>query len=289
MTVKLFEPSKAGFVYQNLLFSKPSVRKSETMFNDAQNQLATAYHVSPPKHDAYQVVITERARQKVRSLSQSIEAAQNGMLQMKIATTGLKSAKKVLEEMKKLALMAANSSTLDGDRTTLNTKLTELPSDLNQLVSRTTYNKKKLLDGSYVANFKLGTSNAYAVKIQIDDFRTSALQLNNLDISTQTGATSAFTKIDDALKKMKENLGRVQAADKKLGTILSTQTNLMETLLDKKSSLRSRSAAKDMLEMINAQLLTPDAAVISPKQLHKTNNNTVLDLLANAIDLPFRP
>ena len=288
MVVKLFQPSEAAFLSPKLRFTDAKVRETQTLFNASQNQLKTAYHVSPPKEDPYQIVINERARLKVRKLAQSFEDAQNGMLQMKIAATGLKSARNVLLEMRSLALKAADASTADGDRVVLNTKLSELPAELDELVNRMKYNQTKLMDGSFSANFKLGRSAHYHVKVKIDDMRSVALELNSLDISSKAGAASAYTKIDVALEKLQVNVGRVKGADKKIATILSTRTSLSESISDNSANLRNRSAARDMIDIMKVQLLQPDATAISPKELHKTNNHTVLDLLANAMDLPFR-
>jgi flagellin len=285
MAVKVFDSTQVKFFVSQNPFGNVSVRETGAPFQAAKLYENSNFKVSQKLVPSDQLQLTEQARYKVKKMLNAVATAQDVMLQMKIADTGLRSARKVLVEMKNVIAEAMNPDTADGDRQTLNSKLADIPGELNKTVARTVYNKKKLLDGTYSAHFEFGSAIPTNVKVKISDMRTTALDLNHLDISTQSGAESAYAKVDKALQKLDKSIGVVQNADKRLTDILSMRTKTITSLLGGESNLQSKSNAENMMDLIQEELLQGNGRLLTPSNIHKTNNRTVLDLVANALNI----
>ena len=267
-------------------FANQSVRASNVTHYPTKDNLNRSFHVSPPRIERSAIEINEQVRYKVRKATQNVETAQDTFMQLKIAKSGLNSAKKIISDLKQIASQAMNSSTADGDRATLQTQLSEvLPEEFSRIINGTTYHQNKLLDGSFQAHFNLGSLGNRDIKIKINDMGAVALGIDSLSVMTKAGATHAFQKLDKAFEKIDSEIQKIHATDVRIRSMLAKKTNLVESILDENQLIRRSTDTKQLLNTLTKQLLDPSNQVIDAKSLHKTNNHTVLQIFADALDM----
>jgi flagellin len=106
----------------------------------------------------------------------------------------------MLQRMRELALQAANDTLSEEDRKAVNQELQQLRAELNNVSSRTTFNGKKLLDGSLVT--QVADDSQIKVGRVVSNGGESA-HVVALDVSgAQPGKTYTFTRYNATTKEL---------------------------------------------------------------------------------------
>ncbi|MFM8542617.1 MAG: flagellin FliC, partial [Chakrabartia sp.] len=141
---------------------------------------------------------------KVRGLSQAIRNANDGISLVQTAEGAMSEISNILVRMRELSVQSANGTSPSTDRTSLQAEFTALIAQIGVVASRTDFNGIKPLNGSTTtAGIKIqtGVNTAEAVTITIADLQAAAtnVAVSTLDISTDTGASSALATLDTAI------------------------------------------------------------------------------------------
>jgi flagellin len=91
--------------------------------------------------------------------------------------------------MRDLSVQAANSGGLNDDaKKNVQSEITQLKSELDRIANTTTFNGKKLLDGTFKENFQVGANAGETIAVNIGTAMGSAgLKVDGVDV-TKTGA-----------------------------------------------------------------------------------------------------
>ena len=101
------------------------------------------------RDDAARFAISEKMREQIRSLLQDNQNVQNGSSMIKVAERGIDQIVQLLDNMKQLAIDAANDSNIDEDRRTIQKEFDSRAATINDIAIGTEYNGQKLLDGTW--------------------------------------------------------------------------------------------------------------------------------------------
>ena len=93
--------------------------------------------------------ISERMRERIRSLDRDVLNVQNGTSMLSTAERGVNQVVEVLRNMKTLAVNAADDHNTDEDRAVIQMELEKNRETINDIVFNTKFNNKILLDGRY--------------------------------------------------------------------------------------------------------------------------------------------
>ena len=93
--------------------------------------------------------ISERMRERIRSLDRDVLNVQNGSSMLSTAERGVNQVVEVLRNMKTLAVNAADDHNTDEDRAVIQMELEKNRETINDIVFNTKFNNKILLDGRY--------------------------------------------------------------------------------------------------------------------------------------------
>lgn len=86
--------------------------------------------------------------------------------------------------------------------------------------------------------FQIGANESQTTKLAISDMRSSALGVSGLDISTQANAKTAITTIDDAIKSVSEERGKLGALQNRLEHTINNLGTSSENLTAAESRIR---------------------------------------------------
>lgn len=121
-------------------------RNNDNM-NAAMTRVATAQKVNSPRDNAADWAISEKIRERIRSLNQANQNVQNDTALMKTASGALSNTIDILKTLKERAINSANASNQDTDRERINAEVSELLDQIDTN-SKVKFNGKYLLDGS---------------------------------------------------------------------------------------------------------------------------------------------
>ena len=105
-------------------------------------KIATGEKVTGAKDNAAAYAISERMREKIRTLEQDTQNVQNGASLLKVASGGVERIVDELRTIKELAITAE-------DRATIQKEIDQRLSDINDIATTTNFNGKYLIDGTF--------------------------------------------------------------------------------------------------------------------------------------------
>ena len=112
-------------------------------------RVSSGVRIVGAQDDAASFAISEKMREQIRSLLQDNQNVQNGSSMIKVAERGIDQIVQLLDNMKQLAIDAANDSNTDEDRRTIQKEFDSRMATINDIAIGTEYNGQKLLDGTW--------------------------------------------------------------------------------------------------------------------------------------------
>ena len=161
----------------------------------SMQRLSSGLRVNSAKDDAAGLAIAERMSTQVRGLAVASRNANDGISLAQTAEGALSKVGDMLQRMRELAVQAGNATNSKSDREALNAELVQLRDEVDRVAKTTSFNGKKVLDGSFTGGvFQVGANSG-------DNITVGALANTKVDQlgKTEFGTTSV-TGIADASK-----------------------------------------------------------------------------------------
>lgn len=183
------------------LNTQRNLRKSESPLSTAMQRLSSGLRINSSKDDAAGLAIATRMTRQITGLSVAMRNANDGVSFAQTAEGAMDEMVTALQRVYELANQSASYNT-SLDRSSMNTEVTELVSELNRIVSQTRYNGEQFLNRSTSIAIQVGievnetltiaTSNvsptAYGVQSSRDDFTDDSAGVNKLAIASAAAA-----------------------------------------------------------------------------------------------------
>ncbi|MDR7414838.1 MAG: flagellin [Armatimonadota bacterium] len=176
---------------------------TDNALSKSLERLSSGFRINRAADDAAGLAISEKLRAQVRGLAQAIRNAQDGISMIQTAEGALNEVHAMLQRMRELALQAANDTLSNEDRAAINQEIQQLRAEIDNVSSRTTFNGKKLLDGSLVTSLNAsselrdnlaitgGTESAFVTKVDV-----SAARPGTTYTLTGSGTSLTLTRAD---------------------------------------------------------------------------------------------
>lgn len=126
-------------------------------------------------------------------------------------------------------------------------------------------------------SFHVGANANQTIKVDISDLSSSALKVDNLDLTTTDGAEAAITSIDNAINAVSAERSKLGAVTNRLEHSINTMSTTSENISAAESRIRDVDMAKEMMDFTKNNILTQ----ASQAMLAQANQqpNAVLQLL----------
>lgn len=242
--------------YRQLTVNNNSLQKS-------LEKLSSGFRINRAGDDAAGLAISEKMRGQIRGLDMAIKNAQDGISLIQTAEGALNETHAILQRMRELAVQSANDTNTDDDRAALQAEVTELISELDRIASDTEFNTQALLDGTFTSKvFHIGANADQKITLSIDDMSSTGLSVSTIDISSQSGADSAITTIDAAIKKVSDERAKLGAYQNRLEHTINNLGTAVENLTAAESRIRDVDMAKEMMEFTKMNILNQAATAM---------------------------
>jgi len=241
--------------------SSNAVNTAQKALGTAMERLSTGKRINSAKDDAAGLAIASRMTSQVRGLTAAIRNSNDGISLAQTAEGAMGEVGNMLQRMRELAVQSANGTNSTSDRTAIDSEVTQLKAQIDDIAGKQTFNGTKLLDGTASAlTIQTGLNAGDTVSMGIGSMKTAdlgsaTLKVTAVDLTTQTGATAALAAIDaaiDTVNGQRANLGAVQNRfEAGVSNLTATVTNLTEA----RSRIEDADFATETTQLAKAQIL----------------------------------
>lgn len=137
-------------IYHNInsMVTQNSLKTNENALSKSLTRLSTGLRINSAADDAAGLAISEKMRAQTRGLDKAVSNSQDGISLIQTAEGALNETQSILQRMRELSVQAANDTLTANDRQTIQAEIDQLADEIDRISDTTTFNTKKLLDGS---------------------------------------------------------------------------------------------------------------------------------------------
>ena len=255
-------------------------------------KLSSGLRINSAADDAAGLAISEKMRAQIRGLGQAQDNAQDGISLLQTAEGALQQTTDILQRMRELVIKAQNTGVLtDNDKTSISSELTTLRSEIDRIATSTTFNGKKLLNGTATDfKFKIGanTDSEDTISITINNMNAKGLSSGggvgtaagtpfSIAIDTAEHANETLVAIDLAISKVSEQRTNIGVLQNRMEYAISNLGTSEENLTAAESRIRDVDMAEEMVSYTKNSILN-QAAMAMLAQANQQPQN-ILSLL----------
>ena len=172
----------------------------------SMQRLSSGLRVNSAKDDAAGLAIAERMSTQVRGLAVASRNANDGISLAQTAEGALGKVGDMLQRMRELAVQAGNATNSKSDREALNAELVQLRDEVDRVAKTTSFNGKKVLDGSFTGGvFQVGANSGDNITVgalantkvdQLGKTEFGTGSVTGITEGSKTDAASNMTNVD---------------------------------------------------------------------------------------------
>jgi len=148
------------------LNAQRNLNTSQASLATSMQRLSSGLRVNSAKDDAAGLAIAERMNTQIRGLNVAARNANDGISLAQTGEGALGKIGDMLQRMRELAVQSANATNSADDRKALNAEVVQLRDEIDRVSKQTSFNGKRLLDGSFTAaTFQIGANSGDGITI----------------------------------------------------------------------------------------------------------------------------
>ena len=219
-------------------------------------KLSSGMKINRAGDDAAGLFISEKMRGQIRGLNMASKNAQDGISLIQTAEGALDEVHSMLQRMRELAVQAANDTNVTADRGAIQAEIDQLAGEISAISSRSEFNTKKLLDGTFTSQtFHIGANANQSISLSISNMNAASLGVSGLDVSDNAGANTAITAVNTALNTVSTQRSSLGAVQNRLEHTIKNLDNSAENLQAAESRIRDTDMAKEMSSFTKSNIL----------------------------------
>lgn len=256
-------------------------------------KLSSGYQVNRAADDAAGLSISEKMRNQIRGINQSVKNAEDGVSLIQTAEGNMSEIHSILQRMGELATKAANDVNASVDRKAIQDEIGELAKEIDSISTKAAFNGTKLLNGTFsdkqlqvgavagenmaITISSMSATRLFGAKGSAIAGNTSATTGGKLNMFSHASASSAMSLITSAIKTVSAARSLLGAKQNRLEYTIDNLENYSENLTSAESQIRDTDMATEMTNYTKNNILQQAAQ----SMLAQANQSTqgVLSLL----------
>jgi flagellin len=175
------------------LNAQRNLTRTQDSLATSLQRLSSGLRINSAKDDAAGLAITDRMTAQIRGLNQATRNANDGISVAQTAEGALSEVTNILQRMRELAVQSANDSNTADDRESIQLEVDQLVAEIDRIAGTTTFNNRKILDGSTgVFNFQVGANANETIQVEMVNVKTNSLG-EQAGITQSTSARVSLT------------------------------------------------------------------------------------------------
>ena len=236
----------------------------------AMTRLSTGKRVNSSADDAAGIAIGNKMGTRISSLNMAVRNANEGISLLQTADGAAGTLSEMLFRMRELAIQSGNDTNSAEGRSSLQTEVASLQSQIANILSNTEWNGMKALKGEAgsagTVSFQVGASSADAFTLDMTTLDTGSLAAAqtsaSINISTRAGATDALSTIEDALTEIDQARSSWGAASNRLVYAADNATNVSMNTSASRSRIMDADYAQTTADLARAMILDQAGAAM---------------------------
>ena len=226
-------------------------------------KLSSGLRINKAGDDAAGLAISEKMKNQISGMTQATRNAQDGISLIQTAEGALSETHSILNRMRDLSVQSVNGTNTDDDRAAIQKEITSLKDEVSRIANDTEFNTQKLLNktggasGSFT--FQIGSNAGQKIDVSIDDMTASGLSINDLDVSSASGASGAIDSLDAAIKTVSTQRADLGAVQNRLDHTISNLSTTKENLSEANSRIVDVDMAEEMMSFTKSNILSQAA------------------------------
>jgi|SRR5262245_2653096 len=246
MSLRINSNVEAFNAHRNLIGSASKLAKS-------MERLSSGYRINRAADDAAGLAISERLRGQVRGLAQAQRNAQDAVSLVQTAEGSLTEVHAMLQRVRELAVQYKNGSLSSTDRTSIQSEVNQLASEIERIGTSAQFNGIKLLNASTTVSFQVGANDGEVIAVSTFTLAGTGGVVASTTFSLDDAA--AISAIDAAIGKVSENRATFGAVQNRLEYALNNLATYQENLMASESRIRDVDMASEMVDFTKLQIL----------------------------------
>jgi len=142
----------------------------------SMQRLSSGLRINSAKDDAAGLAISDRMTSQIRGLNQATRNANDGISLAQTAEGAMQESTNILQRMRELAVQSANDSNTGSDRASLQKEVAQLQQELDRIATTTSFNGKKVLDGSFTSqSFQVGANAGETIAFSVGGTKSTQI------------------------------------------------------------------------------------------------------------------
>ncbi|OBP15414.1 flagellin [Rheinheimera sp. SA_1] len=229
-------------------------------------RLSSGFRINSAADDAAGLQISNRLTSQVQGLDQAIRNANDGISLAQTAEGAMDEITTALQRIRVLAVQSQNGINSSSDRVALQKEVSALKTEISRISTTTQFGGVKLLDGKYSSTFLVGANAGQTISVNLSrtggGFGASGLKINNLSVSSITGASAALASIDSAIKTIDSKRADLGAIQNRFQSTVRNLSNIVENVSAARSRIKDTDFAKETAELTRSQILQQASTTI---------------------------
>lgn len=266
--------------------SMNNMNKNQKMMMKTMERLSTGLRINSASDDPAGLAISEKMRSQIRGLEQANRNAQDGVSLLQTAEKGFEIGHEILQEISELAVQASSETISDEERGAIQKSLTDLIEGMDEIGADSTFNGRKLLDGTLDINLTTD-ANGGTMSVTIGALNSANLGGANALSTFKEGGTNATLdretalllkkSAEEAIKTVSSERANIGAKQNRLEHRMNYNATASVNLQAAESRIRNVDEAKEVMNLAKQQMVSQ----MSQAMFQQANQNSyqVLQLL----------
>ena len=224
-----------------------------------QLRLATGKRINSASEDPAGYQLAKSLETRRRGLSAALQNVSQAKNVMNVAEGGYQNIMDILQTIKEKATQASDYSLSSTQRSSIDDQVTALITEIDDIVSETTFNGDSLIDGGYSGAFHTGEGASDELLISLGNGDSTALSIDTINLSTANGASTAITLANDAIDTLASRIQEVGQYKVRLGTKERTLSVAVTNAEATRSVIEDADFAQEQMEVLKLQILQQTA------------------------------
>jgi len=241
---------------------------AQANLNSTQNSLATAVQrlssglrINSAMDDPAGLAISQRMGSQVSGMQVAIRNANDAISLSQVADGTLGTVSSMLQQMRDLAVQAANGTNGSSDLANLQTEYTSLATEINRELSQTSFNGKFILGSDAgTTSYQVGANASQSVNLVTSNLASNGtvttVTLDTSSIAAGGASASAMiTSIDSALAAVNTERAKYGADESEFQGVISNLQIGVTNQSAAESRVRDADYAQETSNLTRAQIL----------------------------------
>ncbi len=257
--------------------------KANKEMESSMAKLSSGQKVNSAADDAAGLAIAGRMTSQIKGLNMAIKNANDTVALAQTAEGAMEEVTNMLQRMRELAVQASNGTMNDSDRSSLDSEVQALKTEIDRIAGTTQFNNQNLLDGSFSKTFQIGDKTGQTVGLDISSVNTAALGIGS-DVSptsitgTRIQGTNTIGASDVSING--QAVGEMNLSDME-ATLKAINDNVRNVTATAHNVVVAKLKGTGVTADDQLQIRVTEMGVNSPTTFKISSSGTMKELVAN--------